>query len=181
MIWCSKMCYGKSTKDFRELAYEMAIINKIKIPPSWERNKQAGVDFMQGFMKRRPKLSIRQPEGCSLSRATSFNKHNVAKFYDNLENVYKRSNAFADGSRVYNLDETGTLTVQKPKKVITEKGVKQVSQCTSGERGTLVTTCCIISAAGNTLPPAMVFPSKHFKNHMLNGSPPGTLGLVSDN
>lgn len=28
---------------------------------------------------------------------------------------------------------------------------KQVSKSTSGERGTLVTTCCIVSASGNTL------------------------------
>ena len=32
-------------------------------------------------------------------------------------------------------------------------------------------TCRIVSATGNTVPPAMVFP-------MLNGSPPGSMGLA---
>ena len=50
---------------------------------------------------------------------------------------------------LFNLDETGTTTVHIPPKVIAEKGVKQVSKCTSGEKGTLATTCCIINAAGN--------------------------------
>lgn len=179
MLTCSKMCYGKSTKDFRILAYEMAKINKIKMPDTWEENKRAGIDWLQGFLKRHPQVSIRQPEGCSISRATSFNKHNVFRFFDNLEEAYRRSDNFADGSRIFNLDETGTTTVQKPKKILAAKGQKQVSQCTSGERGTLVTTCCIISASGNSLPPAMVFPRKHFKIHMITGAPPGTLGLAS--
>lgn len=31
MLECSKMCYGKSTKDFRELADEMAKVNNKKM------------------------------------------------------------------------------------------------------------------------------------------------------
>jgi hypothetical protein len=170
----------QTAKDTRVLAYEMAKINSKNIPASWEKNKMAGIDWLQGFLKRHTKeLSIRQPEGCSLSRASSFNEHNVNIFFDNMKKAYGRSEAFSDGTRIYNLDETGTTTVQKPKKVLSSKGTKQVSQCTSGERGVLITTCCIISAIGSALPPIMVFPRKKFKNHMLNGAPPGTLGLAS--
>ncbi|KAJ8927370.1 hypothetical protein NQ314_020145 [Rhamnusium bicolor] len=57
---------------------------------------------------------------------------------------------FKDGSRIYNLDETPTTTVQKTCKVVAVRGTKQVSKATSGERGTLVTTCCIISASENS-------------------------------
>lgn len=181
IILCSKMCYGKSTKDFRELAFEMAQINTKVVPESWQINKKAGVDWMRGFLKRHPQVRIRQPEACSLSRSTSFNRHNVKIFYDNIKSAYDRSELFSDGTRIYNLDETATTTVQKPKKVLASKGCKQVSQCTSGERGTLVTTCCIVSASGNTLPPAMVFPRKNFKEHMISGAPPGTLGLATSN
>ncbi|XP_072395342.1 uncharacterized protein [Diabrotica undecimpunctata] len=48
----------------------------------------------------------------------------------------------------------------------------------SGERGTLVTTVLFINAAGNTIPPALVFPRVHFKSHMINLAPNGTLGLA---
>ncbi|KAJ8909638.1 hypothetical protein NQ315_015330 [Exocentrus adspersus] len=75
---------------------------------------------------------------------------------------------FQDGCRIYNLDETSTTTVQKCAKILAEKGIKQVSKAVSAERGTLVTTCCIINA-GHALPPAM----------MTQNAPGGTLGLVS--
>lgn len=159
---CSKMNYGLTTLGCRRLAYETAIKNEIKIPKNWLANKAAGLEWMRGFLKRHSTLSIRQPEGCSLSRATSFNRHNVETFFDKLENVFKRHENFANGSRIWNLDETGTTTVQKPKKVIACKGVKQVSQTTSGERGSLVTVCCFVSATGNTIPPAIIFPRTHF-------------------
>jgi hypothetical protein len=67
MIECSKMCYGKSTKDFRKLVYKMAKINNKKVPASWEPNLKGGIDSMQGFIKRHPEISIIQPE-------SSFNK-----------------------------------------------------------------------------------------------------------
>lgn len=71
------------------------------------------------------------------------------------------------------------MTVQKPSKVVAQVGIRQVSKVTSAEKGTLVTTCCIISASGNTLPPAMVFPRVHAKPHMIKGAPTGTLCLAS--
>ncbi|XP_063931371.1 tigger transposable element-derived protein 6-like [Zophobas morio] len=179
VLQCSKMCYGKSTKDVRILAYELAIANNVNVPKSWKDNKKAGVDWLNAFIKRHSNISIRQPEGCSLSRATSFNHHNVNTFFDNLERVMQRCDSFSDGSRVYNIDETATTTVQRSNKILAQKGVKQISKCTSGERGSLVTTCCIINALGKTVPPVMVFPRTHFKTHMIHGAPAGTLGLAN--
>jgi hypothetical protein len=80
---------------------------------------------------------------------------------------------------IYNLDETGVSTVHGHIKVYAETGTKQVGQATSAERGTLVTLCCTVSAIGNTVPPAMIFPRVHYKNHMAKGAPVGTLGLAN--
>src|SRR5690606_38940393 len=128
-----------------------------------------GADWLYGFRKRHPEISLRQPEGCSLSRATSFNRTNVATFFDNLYLIFERTPSFSSNVRIYNLDETGTSTVQTPQRVLAERGIRQLNKVTSGERGVLVSTCCIISAAGATVPPVMVFPRVHFKEHMLNG------------
>ncbi len=84
----------------------------------------------------------------------------------------------ASGDRIFNLDETGVTTVQKVPKVVATEGLKQVGQITSRERGELVTVCVIVSASGQTLPPAFVFPRKNFKEFMMHGSPEGSLGLV---
>ena len=139
----------------------------------------AGIDWLKGFMSRHKDLSLRRPEQCSLGRSIAFNKTNVGYFFEKLKILYERCESFSNGSRVYNLDETSTSTVQKPQKVVAQKGVKQLAQAASGERGTLVTTCCIINAHGTFLPPVMVFPRVYFKPHMLNGAPAGTLGLAS--
>ena len=157
----------------------MCVVNSIACPTKWADEMAAGIDWYNGFMKRHPRFSLRTPEGCSLARATSFNPHNVMQFYNNLEIIMQREPKFWDGTRIFNLDETGTTTVHIPPKVIAEKGVKQVSKCTSGEKGTLATTCCIINAAGNSLPPAMIFPRVHFRDHMLRGASPGTLELAN--
>ena len=175
---CSKMAYGLSTVILRKVAYDMAKENNISVPPSWEEKKCAGKEWMRGFLYRNQNLSIRKPEPCSLSRLTSFNRHNVEAFFTNLESVLKRYPQLANGSRVFNLDETGLTTVQKPKKIIAQKGLKQLNQVTSGERGELVTLLVCISAVGTFIPPVMIFPRKNFKQHMVTGAPAGTLGLA---
>ena len=81
---------------------------------------------------------------------------------------------------IYNCDETGCSTVQKVgnQKVVASKKKKQVGKVTSAERGTLVTVLCTINAAGNSIPPFMVFPRVNFKRPMVIGAPPGTEGAV---
>lgn len=92
-------------------------------------------------------------------------------FFDNLEDVMAREPSFGDGTRVFNLDETSTMTVQKSGKVLAERGQKQVNKVTSAEKGTLVTTCYIVNALGHALPPVMTFLRVHFKQHMIAGAP----------
>lgn len=70
-------------------------------------------------------------------------------------------------------------TVQKPQRVLAQKGTKQLGQVVSGERGTLVTMICCVNAAGQSLPPAYIFPRVHFKDHMLNGASPNSKGFAT--
>lgn len=85
----------------------------------------------------------------------------------------QRDPRFADGTQIFNLDETFYYDCAKTSKSFGSQRYK-ISKVTSGEKGTLVTTCCIISASGQSLPPVLVFPRVHFKTHMLNGTPPGS-------
>lgn len=176
---CAQLFYGLSRKEARVVAYQMAQVNKIKMPPSWQQNEIAGEDWFRGFRQRHPDISLKKPERCSLARATGFNRHNVNIFYDNLETAIMRwPEVFADGTRIFNLDETSTTNVQKPNKVVASKSL-HISKVTSGEKGILVTTCCIISASGQALPPVMVFPRVNFLPKMLKGAPSGSLGLAT--
>ena len=135
---------------------------------------------LTGFQKRQPNISLREPEGCSVARAMAFNQTNVNLFFDKLAEVRERHLTFKDGSRVYNLDETNTSTVQNTKKILSPKGIKQVHQIQGAERGVGVTTCAIIGAVGSLVPPVMIFPRKKFVPDFLINAFPGTLGLAND-
>jgi transposase len=174
LITAAKHHYGLSPATTRTIAMEFAMKNDIDVPDNWLRDSTAGQEWLIGFMRRHPQLSVRVPEAMSLGRSTAFNKFTKDKFMDNLEIVYKRYEFTPD--RIFNCDETAVTTVQKPHKIIAPKGSKQVAAVTSQERGQLVTACCTINALGNTIPPFMVFPRVHFKNHMLLGAPPGAAG-----
>lgn len=95
----------------------------------------AGEDWLSSFLKRNINLLIRKRKATNLARATSFNRTNVALFFNNLKEILDRLLLlFHD---IWNMDETGITTVQTPDKVIARRGVKQIRRMTSGERGTL--------------------------------------------
>ena len=174
----SKMFYGFTKLQARQLAYKFAKTKNIRIPNNWIKNEAAGEDWLCGFRRRSGNLSLRNPESTSLARSMGFNRPAVNAFFTNLREVLLRGDYAVSPQNIWNLDETGISTVVKPGKILAEKGVKQVGRTSSSERGVMVTMCCCINAIGNSLPPVYIFPRVHFKNHMLRGAPAGSCGLA---
>lgn len=174
---CSRMHYGLTTAQTKQLAYKYAKALNVPVPEKWGDEESAGREWLFGFFRRNPDLSLRAPEATSMSRSTSFNKYNVTKFFDNIQSVYERYNFTAND--IWNCDETGLTTVHKPPRIVAEKGLKQVGQVTSGERGQLVTFCGFINSAGNTVPPAYIFPRKRNLDVLGHGAPSNSLILGS--
>ncbi|GFS21218.1 transposase [Elysia marginata] len=135
LIAASKIFHGLTMEELRELAYELAEANKITMPDSWAMNKKAGIEWARGFVGRHgADISLRSPEATSLQRMSSFNKHNVNMFYDNLGEVMKKG---FTPDNIWNIDETGVATVQAPTKQIAKKGERRVGAVVAQERGTL--------------------------------------------
>lgn len=80
------------------------------------------------------------------------------------------------------MDETGISSVPNnpPKAKISTKGKRAVNKISSGERGTNVTVISAMSATGHFVPPAFIFGRKRMKAELLDGSPPGSIAMVSD-
>ncbi|XP_065645632.1 uncharacterized protein LOC136076096 [Hydra vulgaris] len=151
--------------------------NRQICPSSWIKNKIAGIDWLQGFMKIQPELSLRTPEATSFARSTAFNKHTVREFFQNLKTVRNRYKY--NPNCIYNVDETGLTTVQKPVKVLAGRGSKQVGRITSAEQGTLVTACYASNAIGNSIPPLFIFPRVKFHDYMIKEGPPRCVGFAN--
>ena len=122
------MNYGMTATEVRQAAYKMAVQNNLNIPESWTANQCAGMEWFLQLRLRNPSLSLRKPEKTSLSRATAFNRTNVADFFTNLENVLMKYPELADGTRIFNLDEIALTTVQSPQKVLAGKESRRLNK-----------------------------------------------------
>lgn len=75
------------------------------------------------------------------------------------------------------MDESALTTVQKPAKSFVCKGKKEVGAVTSAEWGVRVTVVACVSLTepdSTYVPPALIFPRKHFNPSLYDGAPPGT-------
>ena len=165
--------YGLTIRDLRSIAFQLAERNNL--PHPFNRTMMmAGLDWVHGFLKRHPKLSIRQPEATSMARAAAFNKVNVEKFFKLLKTTIEGKNV--ESTRIYNVDETGITTVQaRPSRIVALKGKHQVGCVTSAERGVLVTAVICASSSGHFIPPMLIFPRVRGKAELGEHAPPGTL------
>lgn len=169
--------YGLSKTEFLKLVYEYAEINDIAHP---FKNEIAGSDWYKGFVMRHPDLTLRKPEPTSIARARGFNKPQVYRFFDLLEAEMEKHDI--DATRLYNMDETGIQTSSnKPPRVLTKLGKRQVGSIASTERGRTTTVVCCCNAAGSFVPPFLIFARKKMNSRLLDGAPPCAQGTCSDN
>lgn len=172
VLLLSKLFYGVSQIELRRVVYEFAEKNKIN--HRFNRiAKMAGADWMYGFLKRNPNLSLRKPEATSVNRVKAFNRDEVNRFFSNLESLMERHKFLP--ARIFNVDETGISTVQNPCNILAQKGQKQVGVVTSWERGKNHTICCAISASGVFIPPMFIYPRQRMTPLLERGGPPGSI------
>lgn len=86
--------------------------------------------------------------------------------FANLKEAHDQYGPF-EARNIYNLDKTVLMTVQLSQKDIAPRDEKQISSVTSAKRGTRLTCIAATNAIGIHIPPFLVFPRVHFKEHMI--------------
>ena len=86
IIKMDQVFYGLSINDIWALVYEYCKKNNISNNFNSD-NKMAGRDFVKGFLKRHPKLSLRKPESISWNRVFGLNRISVNRYFGNLKTV----------------------------------------------------------------------------------------------
>ena len=179
VMYLSKVFYGVTTDKIASVAFEFA--ERQQINHRFNRTtRKAGRDWIKSFMRRNPEVTVRKPENLSLARIEAVNRKNLRTFFDNLAEIIGSGNFTPH--RIFNVDETGLSAVVTGGKVVAAKGAKRVGRVASGERGKTTTAICCVSAAGEAVPPMLIFGGrKRLKPELLDGCPTGTVGGVSDN
>lgn len=102
-----------------------------------------------------------------------FNRPAVQKYFSLLSDVLEKYKIPPE--RIFNVDETGIMTVPKKRsKCLSLRGKRQVGCISSSERGVLVTVEICMSATGVFMPPTFIFPRSRAKPELLDDAPPGS-------
>ncbi|GBP21797.1 Tigger transposable element-derived protein 6 [Eumeta japonica] len=123
-------------------------------------NQRPGRRWYEGFMRRHPILNERVPEGISKSRAI-VSEQQIRKWFQELKTYLKSINCediLQDPTRILNGDETSFQICPKTGKVIAPKGWKNCYDIKPGSEKETLTVLLVFSAAGDTVPPMVVFP-----------------------
>jgi len=72
--------FGLTMADVMRFAFHLAVRNGIK-NQFCKRNEKAGRMWLKIFLRRHSQISVRTPEGLSLSRARGFTPESVAQFF----------------------------------------------------------------------------------------------------
>lgn len=99
---------GMTRQEIQSVAFQLAEKNKISHPFCREK-ELAGREWLAGFLKRYPDLTLRSPEPTSLARLKGFNRLSVDRFFELLKEIF--DSAEFPPSRIWNADETGFSTV----------------------------------------------------------------------
>lgn len=174
-----ELLFGLTINDVRKLAYDVLAANPYLHNPFNKETKMAGKKWYYSFLSRHPNLSLRQPENISIARCKGFNRTNVYGFFNILEKLVDENDI--DAFHIYNVDESGFSTVQKKSpKILASKGKHQVGFIASGERGINTTLVCCCNAAGNYIPPMIIFKRQRMHPALRNGCLPGSIIEISE-
>ena len=161
-----------------KLAYQFAESNGLTHPFSRE-NEKAGQSWWLRFRERNPEITIRKPQLLSVYRAVKMNHRVIDKFFEMLEEIYEESGVFGNPARIYNTDESGLSLVPGAMKVVGERGKRDSNMISTAERGELITVLVTCNAAGDFVPPCVIYKGVRLNPALRDNLPPGTLVLNS--
>eukprot|EP00058_Branchiostoma_floridae_P021203 XP_002606693.1 hypothetical protein BRAFLDRAFT_72540 [Branchiostoma floridae] len=146
------------------------------------RFKEAGPGkkWWRGFKRRHPDISLRSPDQLDKERALMATPGVIFEYFLMLEDKLTEANAKNKNPHViYNADETGVDLSAKISKVIVPRGEKRSPSRRVGSRDHVSALVCV-SAAGQTVPPMIVFSKGFPGGAYTEGGPANALYGFSD-
>ena len=144
-------------------------LDKKRIKASVFKNNLPGTDWLRSFMQRH-NLTKRIADNVKISRA-EVNAETINSYFDNLEQELKDIPA----NKIFNYDETNITDDPGVKTVIVRRGYgRRVEQKQEHSRQSTSVMFCG-NAAGDYLPPMVVYKAKNLYQGWTEGDPAGTI------
>ena len=168
---CAGMGYAKTKKEI--LAIVQAVLatkgNHVNLSNGW----------WESFKSRHPYLTLRAVEKLSYSRFVASNSIIINNYFDLLEQTLEDNDILENPSQIFNCDETGMPLDHTPGSVIGIRGQKHPRAIVSGVKKQITVLACA-NAAGNVIPPLVLFSRKALNPQLTIGEVPGTMYGLND-
>ena len=130
--------------------------------------------WWDSFMRRHPQVTLRAPEKLAYVGAIMGNREVIEAYFNLLEETLTKNGIMDNPGVIFNIDETGMPLEHKPEKAVAQKGVRNVTALTSGNKTNITVIACG-SAAGQVIPPMVLFQGKKLNHAFTIGEVPGTM------
>ncbi|KAM8736268.1 uncharacterized protein AB9X84_021759 [Acanthopagrus schlegelii] len=170
--------WGFTWTDLLNLAQEFVIANDLQTPFKYGRPSRK---WFNRFMWDNPELTMRKSEQFpdASAKATS-DRAILTGWFALLEKEMVKANCMNKPENIYNIDETGFTTDPAAGKGLSRTGSKNMYQNTGGSGREQITLCITGNAAGQTLPPYVVYKGKHLYGSWCVGGSDSARYAVSD-
>ena len=158
--------YGKTRRDV------MALVQRICESRRLEVTISSG--WWDSFVRSYPNLTLRAPVPLSRARSIASCYDVIESYFNLLEETLVENDLLDKPGQLYNMYESGMPLDPKPPKVIHVRGVKNPLSNCSGTKAQITIVGCV-SAAGQVLPPMVVWDRKTLTPKLAEGEVPGTI------
>ena len=173
---CAKVGYGKTRRDVLALvqtaASDKGVLRSSRVLEGWWRR----------FMERQSDLSLRQGDTTAHVRMGAMNQETMDHYFTLLHETLTVHNLLDKPAQIYNIDESGVPFNPRPPKIISAKGrkTKKVRYSSSGRKGQITIVACG-NAAGQAIPPMVIYDAAKLNPAWTRGEVPGTKYGLSSN
>lgn len=166
LVQVAKIGYPKTKQQVLALVQQIVSSKGIVTTVSngwWER-----------FSQRNPGITLRSAVPLSLARAAVTDTEMLSRYQDQLEECLHSNGIFDSPAAIMNCDEIGIPLSSPGLRVVQEVGEKNPNYVTGGDKSQITVLACT-SAAGQYIPPFIIFDRVTRNTKLAEGEIPGSL------
>ncbi|XP_044596938.1 MFS-type transporter clz9-like [Cotesia glomerata] len=131
-----------------------------------------GRQWYNAFRRRHPQISERIAQNLTYSQV-GVSKEKIRAWFQEVKDNLPLNLQIIDSSRIFNLDESAFKLNPKGNSVLATKGNKTVYNIVGNDKKECLTTLICGNAAGQILPPMVLFPYKRIPRNIATSMPKG--------